>query len=107
MSAPPGLIARTELSGEHITEGRAADLSTRNGQRRYLCAELGVGQREARLLIAAYERDVADAQRIGNDAARSDASFLDWLMRQAPTERRRAKRNWQVGEGGGWAVRSA
>lgn len=105
MSAPPGALA-TELSGEHITEDRDADLSTRNGQRRYLCAELGVSQREARILIAAYERDVADAHRIGNDTARSDASFIDWLMRQAPSQRARSVRRWKIGEGGGWAVRS-
>ena len=84
--SPPGTLTRPTLSGERITAGH--DLETRNGQRRYLCAELGIGQREARLMIAAYEADVADAQRIGNDTARSDEEFIDWLMRQAPGGRR-------------------
>lgn len=86
------------LSGEQITAVRDADLTTRNGQRRYLCRELGISQPEARLLIRAYEQDVADAIRIGNDTRRSDADFLDWLMRQAPTGRRRAikRHDWRV-----------
>lgn len=95
--SPPGTLTRPTLSGERITAGH--DLETRNGQRRYLCAELGIGQREARLMIAAYEADVADAQRIGNDTARSDEEFLAWLMRQAPGPGRQRKvlqHGWKV-----------
>lgn len=79
--SPPTALGNT-LSGERITAGH--DLESRNGQRRYLCAELGIGQREARLMIAAFEADVADAKRIGNDTGRSDTAFLAWLMSQAP-----------------------
>lgn len=93
----PPVATLSTPSGERITAGH--DLETRNGQRRYLCAELGIGQREARLMIAAYEADVADALRIGNDTARSDADFLDWLMRQAPGPGRQRgvlKHKWKV-----------
>ncbi|WP_235738953.1 hypothetical protein [Nocardioides alcanivorans] len=86
MTAPPGTLDRPTLSGERITAGH--DLETRNGQRRFLCAELRIDQREARRLIAAYEADIADAVRIGNDTARSDFDFLDWLIRQAPGPKR-------------------
>lgn len=85
MTAPPGLAPLPTLSGERITAG--SDLTTRNGQRRFLCAELGVDQRQARLLIVAYERDIADAVRIGNDTARSDGDFIGWLMSQGPGPR--------------------
>lgn len=74
----------TALSGEQITADRDTDLSTRNGQRRYLCDHLGIDQRQARLLIAAYEQDVADALRIGNDTERSDFEFMRWLMEERP-----------------------
>ena len=83
MTAPPGLAPSTTLSGERITAGTAPDLSTRNGQRRYLCGELGIDQRQARLLIAAYERD--QAAPLPASAQKSyRLGFLDWLMRRAP-----------------------
>lgn len=97
---PPGLMQapiRSTLSGERITAGH--DLESQNGQRRYLCGELGITQREARVLIKAYAADLADALRIGNDTARSDAGFLGWLMRQAPGPGRQRgvlKRGWRV-----------
>lgn len=59
MTAPPGLAADPLLFGEHIT-GTRHDLSTRNGQLRYLVAELGVERRQAQALIRAYELDRRD-----------------------------------------------
>lgn len=88
------------LSGERITEERDYDLSTRNGQRRYLCEGLGISQQQARLLLKAYAADVADAVRVGNDTHRSDADFLSWLMSQAPGGRPRSVRRWRLGESG-------
>lgn len=104
--SPPGLAAITEPPGEQITGEREADLSTKSGQERYLVHELGVTYPQAKALLKAYAADLADADRLGNDTGRSDADFLDWLMRQSPGERPRAIRKWRVGEGGGWAVRS-
>lgn len=97
MTSPPDTSTISTPSGERITAGH--DLETRNGQRRYLCAHLGVDQRQARLLIKAYEADLADARRIGNTGRRSDLDFLAWLMRQAPgPKRNRAvlKHKWKV-----------
>lgn len=57
---PPGLSATTELCGEHITADGTTDLTTRNGQLRYLMCRvcgLGVSRPEAHRLVVAYERD--------------------------------------------------
>lgn len=64
----------------------------------FLRTELGITGAQAHALFVAYERDVADARRIGNDTERSDLEFIDWLMRQAPGGRRVAirKHEWRV-----------
>lgn len=110
MTAPPGLAPTTEPRVEQISAERDTDLSTRTQQMRFLVAELGITRPQAHRLIKAYEadlRDEANAARIGNDTGRSDLAFIDWVMRQAPGQRSRPVRKWRVGEGGGWAVRSA
>lgn len=82
------------LSGERITAGH--DLETQNGRRRFLCVELGIDQRSARRLLAAYAADVADAVRIGNDTHMGDDDFVAWLMRQAPGCKVRAVRQFST-----------
>lgn len=64
----------------------------------FLRTELGITGAQAHALFVAYERDVADALRVGNDTERSDADFIDWLRRQAPGGRRVAirKHEWRV-----------
>ena len=91
-------VFTAEPPGEQITGERDTDLSTKSGQERYLVRELGLTYPQAKHLIAAYERDLADAVRIGNDTGRSDFAFIDWLMRQAPGGRRRSirKHEWRV-----------
>ena len=83
---------------------RDTDLTTKRGQEGYLVDRLGLTRNEARRLIAAYQRDVADARRIGNSTRRSDADFIDWLMRQSPAQRPRSIRKYQIGETG-WRTR--
>lgn len=60
MTAPPGTAPTTQPFGELIT-GTRLDLSTRNGQLRYLVDELGVTRRQAQALIRAYVLDQRDA----------------------------------------------
>ena len=91
MSAPPGLTSSPTLSGERITAGH--DLETRNGQRRFLCAELGIDQRSAREMIRGYE-----LERL---AERLDfLGWLDRLMSEAPLGLKRARKvqhhGWRV-----------
>lgn len=105
MSAPPGLAPIAESLPDMQAGGRTAPTSKREALR-HLRTELHVTGAQAHALFVAYERDVADARRIGNDSGRSDAAFVDWLMRQAPSQRARSVRHWRLGEGGGWAVRS-
>lgn len=95
--SPPGVTATTERPGVHITGVRVTDLTSQTSRERYLVAELGVTYPQAKALIRAYEVEVSHAARIGNDSGRSDADFLDWLLRQAPGGRRRAtqKREWR------------
>ncbi|NYD39949.1 hypothetical protein [Nocardioides panaciterrulae] len=105
MIAPPGTAHVAEPLPGYQAGGRTAPTSKRDAFR-ILRAELGVTGAQAHALYVAYERDVADAMRIGNDTGRSDLTFIDWLMRQAPSQRPRSRRRWRVGEGGGWAVTS-
>ena len=98
--SPPAL-ATTEPRVEHISAESDTALSTRTQQMRFLVAELGITRQQAHRLIKAYEadlRDAANADRLGNDTGRSDADFLDWLLRQAPGGRKRSvcKRDWRV-----------
>ena len=103
--SPPGLTATTERPGVHITGERVTDLSTKSGRERYLVDSLGLTYPQAKRLLAAYAADLADADRLGNDTGRSDADFLDWLLRQAPGGRKQPTRKWRVGEAG-WRTRS-
>lgn len=99
---PPVLTDTTEPRVEQISAARETDLATRTQQMRYLVCTLGITRPQAHALIKAYEADLAAAERIGNDTARSDAAFIDWLMRQAPGPgRQRAvrKREWKVASG--------
>lgn len=80
---------------------RDTDLTTKRGQQ---IDRLGLTRNEARRLVAAYQRDLADARRIGNSTRRSDADFIDWLMRQSPAQRPRSIRKYQIGETG-WRTR--
>jgi hypothetical protein len=82
MRHPPGTAPDSTLSGEQITADGDLDLSTKNGQRRYLCDRLGVSQREARLLLAAYEADLERPLATAGQSYRP--GFLRWLMEQAP-----------------------
>ncbi len=66
MTSPPGLVASSKPFGELIT-GTGFDLSTRNGQLRYIVHELRVDRRQAQALIRAFEADQRDAAR--KDAA--------------------------------------
>lgn len=102
MTSPPSL-ALTEPSAGHSRD-RVTDLSTKEGRKRFLMVELGVTGPQAKALIVAYQRDVADQERIGNETSRPDASFIDWLMRQAPSPRKPTIRRWQIGESA-WRTR--
>lgn len=104
MTSPPG-IARVAEPSAGYSRDRIPDLSTKQGQKRYLMDGLGVSGPQAKALVKAYERDVADARRVGNDTDRSDASFIDWLMRQSPSQRTRQCRKYRLGESG-WRTRS-
>lgn len=97
-----------EPFGEHITDARDTDLGTRNGQLRHLVANLGVTRAQAKRLLMAWLKDCADETRIGNHGALPDAEFLRRLQSEAPfgMGHKPHVRKWQVGEGGGWAVRS-
>lgn len=105
MRPPPGLAPITETAAGHDRQVTASEVTSKREAFRVLRAELGVTGAQAHALFVAYERDVADARRVGNDTARSDASFLAWLMEQAPSQRRRPVRKWRVGEAG-WRVRA-
>lgn len=97
MTAPPGQWPASEPCGEQITAERDPDLSTKNGQKRYLMCKLGVTRAQAHLLMAAYERDLERPVVTADKTYRP--SFLDWLMRQAPGGRPiRAvrKHEWKV-----------
>lgn len=70
---------------------------------------LGITGPQAQHLYRAYEADVADAVRIGNDTGRSDTAFLAWLMEQPPLDIRQPRRRPRpsIGQpGSGWAVTS-
>lgn len=98
MTSPPGTARTAEPLPGNQAGGRTAPTSKREAFRT-LRAELGVTGAQAHALYAAYERDVADVHRVGNDTNRSDVGFIDWLMRQAPVKRKPSVRKWRVGEG--------
>ncbi len=103
MTAPPGTARTSEpLPGNQAGEGNRP-LTSKREAFRLLRAELGITGAQAHALFVAYERDVADARRIGNDTSRSDHAFIDWLMRQAPSLRKPTIRKWRIGEAG-WRV---
>lgn len=90
----------TETAAGHDRQVTASEVTSKREAFRVLRAELGITGAQAHRLFVAYERDIADAHRIGNTTARSDASFLSWLMSQAPGNRIRPVRKWRVGEAG-------
>lgn len=70
---------------------------------RFLVAELGVSRPQAHALLVAYERD---QERPAATANRTyAASFLAWLMSQAPSDRKPSIRKWRIGETG-WRTTS-
>lgn len=90
----------TETAAGHDRQVTASEVTSKREAFRTLRAELGITGAQAHRLYVAYEADIADAHRIGNTTARSDASFLSWLMSQAPGHRNRPVRKWRVGEAG-------
>jgi hypothetical protein len=78
----------TEPRVGHISAESDTGLSTRTAQMRVLVQELGVTRQQAHALIKAYELDVANCHRIGNDTRRTDADFLAWVMCQQPGGRK-------------------
>lgn len=86
----------TELCGEQITAESDTDLSTRNGQFRYLMRELGVSRAEAHALIRAFVRDME--RPLVTSAASYSRDFLSWLMSQTPGGRKPSirKHEWRV-----------
>lgn len=113
--SPPGRTATSEPRVEQISAERVTDLSTRTQQMRYLVQELGVTRPQAHALLKAYEKDLTDVVRIGNDTQRSDDAFIDWLMRQVPGGRKPSVASWTVSgargtkvhhQPGGWRTAS-
>lgn len=78
MTSPPGHAPTTQPFGELIT-GTEPDLSTRNGQLRYLVDELGVTRRQAQALIRAYALDQRDvsASAAAHAEAQATGAFRD------------------------------
>lgn len=96
----PPATATTELTLEHIEREGDTGPSSQRKRLRLVVDVLGVTRCEAKARLAAYEREraLANARRIGNDTHRSDADFIHWLMRQAPTSRNRPvlKHGWRT-----------
>jgi hypothetical protein len=100
MTAPPGHAPTSTPFGERIT-GTGLDLSTRNGQLRYLVAGLGVTRRQAQALIRAYALDQRDRQA----RQASAEEFGHWLRSNYwPSVSRRPQPNMAAV---GWRVRSS
>lgn len=103
MNQAPGIAPAAESLPDNRQVGVTAPTSKREAFRT-LRDQLGITGAQAHALFKAYERDVADALRVGNDTGRSDAAFIDWLMRQAPSDRKPSVRKWRIGEGN-WRTR--
>jgi hypothetical protein len=82
VNSPPADDANGPLPG--IRQVGDTEPTSRRSQLRYLRLSLGITGAQAHALVVAYEKDVDDAIRIGNDTWRSDLGFIDWLMRQTP-----------------------
>lgn len=97
MTAPPGIAGTTEpLPGTQAGEGNRP-LTSKREAIRFLSAELGVTGAQAHQLFDAYRRDM---ERPIVTAAETYAhGFIDWLMRQAPSDRKPSVRKWRIGEG--------
>lgn len=80
-------------------------MSSKREALRELRTSLGITGPQAHALFAAYQRDVADAVRVGNKTSRSDADFIAWLMEQVPGGRKPRVRRFGVGDPG-WRTRS-
>ena len=97
MTAPPGITPTTETAAGHDRQVTATEVTLKREAIRFLRAELGITGAQANRLYGAYLRDL---ERPVVTAARSyRASFIDWLMRQAPGGRRQDVRKWRIGEG--------
>lgn len=96
---PPVLTDTTETAAGHNRQVIETAITPKREAIRLLRADLNITGAQANRLYSAYLADVADAQRIGNDTARSDEEFLSWLMRQAPgpgRQRSTLKHGWKV-----------
>jgi len=98
MTAPPGRPAYIALPcGEQITAESDSDLSTKNGQLRYLMRGLGVTRPQAHALIRAYVLDQRD-----REARKVSAElFSTWTNRRGDLilVRGKAQRPWAVTSG--------
>lgn len=96
---PPVLTDTTETAAGHNRQVIDTAITSKREAIRLLRADLGITGAQANRLYSAYLADMADALRIGNDTARSDEAFIDWLLRQAPgpgRQRSVLKREWRV-----------
>lgn len=75
---------------------RGVDPLSRRTQLRYLESETGLTRPQSKAMIRAYELDQRDAVRDVERRVRY-LSFVDWLMRQAPSTRKPSvkKREWR------------
>lgn len=81
MPSPPACIATLAPFGERITAADP-DLSTTNGQKRYLMTELGLTRQQASALLRAYALDERD--RRARQA--SALEFGNWLTTNWPAD---------------------
>lgn len=95
MTSPPGLAQIAEPLPGYQAGGRTAPTSKREAFR-ILRTELCVTGAQAHALYVAYERD--QERPLATLSETYAASFIDWLMRQAPADRKPSVRKWQIGE---------
>lgn len=91
----------TEPCGEHITAERETDLTTTNGQKRFLMEECGLTRSQAARTLVAWKRD--QERPVVTAAETYTTDFLTWLMK-APSDRKPTVRKWRIGEGN-WRTR--
>ena len=89
MTAPPGLAPTTAAVSASVSERHEGipTLTTHKARLNFMVDTCGLTYPEAHKVIRAFEKDCADARRIGNDTARSDDDFIGWLMSQGPGPR--------------------
>lgn len=88
----------TETAAGHNRQVRDTALTSKREAIDYLRAQLNITGVQANRLYSAYQRDLADAIRIGNNTRPDDTDFIAWLMQQTPSARRPTTRQWRLGE---------